>query len=100
MREKRNLDELIAKEEAKLEKLEERQADIAKKIKAGKAAIENYTLMKNHQQFNELSNALDESGFSIEDILSAVTAGGMDSLQKKMSSKKAGTEEDDAATSA
>jgi hypothetical protein len=40
--------------------------------------------MKNNQQFNALSNALDGKGISIEDILSAVAAGDLLSLQDKI----------------
>jgi len=77
------LDGMIAAEKEKLEKLEERQAEIGKKVKACKASIEKYTLMKDSQKFNTLSNALNGKGISIEDILAAVSAGDMLTLQEK-----------------
>ena len=85
MRDNKTLDSMIAAEQEKLDKLEEKASEIGKKIKACKANIERYTLMKNNQQFNALSNALDGKGISIEDILSAVAAGGdLLSLQDKI----------------
>jgi len=89
MNDNKNLDSLVAAEQAKLEKLEEKQVETAKKIKACKSAIERYELMKNNQQFNTLSNALDSKGISIEDILSAIAAGDMLSLQEKIESDEA-----------
>lgn len=93
MKDSKTLDNLIAAEQAKIVKLEEKQAEITKKIKASKSAIEKYTMMKNNQKFNSLSNALDNKGISIEDILSAIAAGDMLSLQEKIES---GGEEDTA----
>jgi hypothetical protein len=84
MRDNKTLDSMIAAEQEKLDKLEEKASEIGKKIKACKANIERYTLMKNNQQFNALSNALDGKGISIEDILSAVAAGDLLSLQDKI----------------
>lgn len=84
MKDNKAIDNLIATEQAKLEKLEEKQAELAKKIKASKGAIEKYTLMKNNNQFNVLSNALDGKGISIEDILAAISAGDLLSLQEKI----------------
>lgn len=78
------LDNLIAMEEEKLGKLEERQNDVNKKIKACKSNIEKYKLMKNNEQFNALSNALDGKGISIEEIVAAVSAGNLLSLQEKI----------------
>ena len=86
MKDSKTLDTLIAAEQAKIEKLEEKQSDIMKKIKASKSVIAKYTMMKNNQKFNSLSNALDNKGISIEDILSAIAAGDMLSLQEKIES--------------
>lgn len=86
MKDNKTLDTLIATEQAKIVKLEERQADITKKIKASKSAIQKYTMMKNNHKFNSLSNALDNKGISIEDIMSAIAAGDFLSLQEKIES--------------
>lgn len=95
MKDNTTLDNLIAAEQAKLDKLEEKQTEIIKKIKACKSAIEKYTLMKNNQKFNTLSNALDGKGISIEDILSAIAAGDMLSLQEKIESGVDGEKQTD-----
>ena len=62
MRNSEALENMIAAEQAKLDKLEEKQEDLSRKIKTCKANIEKYKLMKNNLQFNALSNALDEKG--------------------------------------
>lgn len=84
MKDNKTLDNMIKVEQEKLSKLEEKQADIVKKIKACKSNIEKYTLIKNNQKFNSLSNALEEKGISIEDVLSAVAAGDLLNLQSKI----------------
>lgn len=84
MKDNKTLDSLIATKEAELERLEEKQAGIAKRIRACKADIEKYRLMKNNQRFNEIANALDDKGISVEDVLSAIIAGDMISLQEKI----------------
>lgn len=84
MRDNKTLDSMIRAEQEKLDKLEEKASEIGKKIKACEANIERYTMMKNNQKFNTLSNALDGKGISIEDILSAVVAGDLLSLQDKI----------------
>ena len=84
MKDNKTLDSLIAAKEAELGRLEEKQAGIAKKIRTCKADIEKYKLMKNNQLFNEIANALDNKGISIEDVLAAIAAGDMISLQEKI----------------
>lgn len=86
MSEKKTLETMIAAEEKKLAKLEEKQAEITKKIKARRANITKYTMMKNNQQFNDLSNVLDGKGISIEDIMAVLSSGDMRDLQSKMES--------------
>ena len=84
MKNENTLDSLIAAEQKKLDKLEEKQSELAKKIRASKNQIEKYTLMKNNQQFNSLSNALNGKGISFEEILSALASGDLLSLQDKI----------------
>lgn len=86
MKNNNTLESLIQAEQKKLEKLEEKQADIAKKIKVCKDTIHRYQMMKDSQQFSAISNALDGVGISIEDVLSAIAAGDMLSLQEKIES--------------
>ena len=95
MKDEKTLDGMIATEKKKLSKLEERQDELNKKIKACKATIEKYTLMKNNQQLISLANVLEGNGLSIEDILAAVQAGELNSLVpiKKTETIKEDTEE-------
>ncbi|BAL01896.1 hypothetical protein OBV_p-00410 (plasmid) [Oscillibacter valericigenes Sjm18-20] len=74
----------IEDEKVKLAKLEEKRTDLDRKIKKVNANIKRYTLMKDGNQMNTLSNALDSKGISIEDIMTALTNGDMLSLQEKM----------------
>ena len=78
------LEDMIVSEKDKLKKLENKQIEIAKKIKICKANIEKYTLMKENQRFNQIANVLDNKGISMEDILSAVAAGDLLTLQEKI----------------
>ncbi|MBD5403032.1 hypothetical protein HDR58_09625 [bacterium] len=78
------LDNLIAAEEEKLLKLEEKQNDLNRKIKDCKSNIEKYKLMKNNEQFSALSNALDGKGISIEEVMDAISSGNLLSLQEKI----------------
>ena len=84
MKDNKAIDKLIAAEQAKLEKLEEKYAEIGKKIKASKSAIAKYTMMKNNEKFNTLANALSDKGVSFEDVLSALLEGDVISLQEKI----------------
>lgn len=84
MRNSEALENMIAAEQAKLDKLEEKQEDLSRKIKTCKANIEKYKLMKNNLQFNALSNALDEKGIGLDEIMSAISSGDLISLQKKL----------------
>lgn len=93
MKDKKTLDELIAAKEAELERLEEKQAATAKRIRDCKAEIEKYKMMKNNQQFKAIANALDDRGISIEDILAAVAAGDLLSLQEKIEQRASVGEE-------
>lgn len=78
------IDGLIAAEQERLDKLEEKQAEIAKRIKTCKANIDKFTLIKNQRQLTALSNVLDGKGISIEDILIAITAGDVLALKEKI----------------
>ena len=84
MKEKKTLDDLIAAKKDDLAKLEEKKAALDRRIRACKADIEKYTMMKNHEQLNAISNALDNRGVSIEDVLAAIASGDLLTLQEKM----------------
>lgn len=80
----KSLDELIAEETVKLDRLNERRARIDEAIKKSKANISKYTLAKDTAKVTALSNALDGKGVSLDDVLAAIQAGDLLSLQEKM----------------
>lgn len=84
MKDERTIDTLIAAEKVKLGKVEQKQAELAKKARACKSNIDKFVLMKNNRQFCNLSNMLNDKGLSIEQIFTAVSAGDLLSLQKKI----------------
>lgn len=86
MKKENTLDSLIETEQKKLDKLENRRAEIEKKIRIAKTNIEKYKLMKNSQQFNSFSNTLSAKGISFEEILNALSEGDLLSLQEKIDS--------------
>lgn len=79
-----NLENMIVAEKEKLEKLETKQAELLKKIKLCKSNLEKYEMMKNNQRYNALANSLDNKGISFDDIISALSAGDLLSLQEKI----------------
>ena len=81
------LDNLIKAEKEKISKLEAKQEAIEANLKKSKANLEKYILMRNNKSFNELSNALDEKGIGIEDIMGALAAGDFSALQSRLSEK-------------
>lgn len=78
------LDSLIAKEQEKKAKLKEQEKEIKAKLKSCNAAIKKYELMKNSNQYAELSKALYGTGVEMSDILSAIASGDFLGLQEKM----------------
>jgi len=84
----KTIDSLISAEQDKLDKLLEKREAIDAKIKVSKIEIERLKMMRNNQQFNAISNALDEKGISVEDILAAISAGDLLSLQDKIDSNE------------
>lgn len=81
---KKTLDELIAEENTKLNKLVDKRAKIDDAIKKAKSNIDKYTLAKDREKVTALSNALDGKGVNIDDVLAAIQSGDLLSLQEKM----------------
>ncbi len=87
MSEKKDLDSAIAAEREKLKKLEEKRAKADQQIKACKSNLDRLVMLRNNQIFSDMSNALDEKGVRIEEVLEAIKEGDISSLQDRIAGK-------------
>ncbi|MBQ3497212.1 MAG: hypothetical protein IJA73_03695 [Oscillospiraceae bacterium] len=87
MSEKKDLDSAIAAEREKLKKLEEKRAKTDQQIKACKSSLDRLVMLRNNQIFSDMSNALDEKGVRIEEVLEAIKEGDISSLQDRIAGK-------------
>lgn len=88
----RDLNEKIMQESEKLKGLREKRAEIDQKIKKSESILERYQLMQNNEQYEAIQKATENSGLSIDDILSALNSGDMLGLQERMEAAKAKAE--------
>lgn len=84
----KNLSEKIMAEEQKLKALKSKRDDIDKKIQNIEASLEKYKLMANNTKFIELQNAAEETGVSVEDLLTALQTGSLTELQNRISKQQ------------
>lgn len=75
-----SLDEKIKKEESKNKELKERRKSLDERIKRSDSELDKLYLIKNNEVLIELQKAAEETGMTMEDIISAVKNGSM--LQK------------------
>ena len=88
----RDLNEKIKQESEKLKGLREKRAELDQKIKKSESILERYQLMQNNEQYEAIQKATENSGVSIDDILSALNSGDMLGLQERMEAAKAKAE--------
>lgn len=88
----RDLNEKIKQESEKLKGLREKRAELDQKIKKSESVLERYQLMQNNEQYEAIQKATENSGLSIDDILSALNSGDMLGLQERMEAAKAKAE--------
>ena len=88
----RDLNEKIKQESEKLKGLREKRAELDQKIKKSESILERYQLMQNNEQYEAIQKATENSGLSIDDILSALNSGDMLGLQERMEAAKAKAE--------
>jgi len=86
---KRDLNEKIKQESAKLKGLREKKAELDNKIKKSESILERYQLMQNNEQYEAILKATEGSGVSVDDILTALKSGDMLGLQERMEASKA-----------
>ena len=84
----RDLNEKIKQESEKLKVLREKMAELDQKIKKAESVLERYQLMQNNEQYEAIQKATENSGLSIDDILSALHSGDMLGLQERMEAAK------------
>ena len=83
----RDLNKKIEQESEKLKNLQEKRAELDQKIKKSESILDRYYLMKNSEQYEAIQRATENTGLSIEDILSALKSGDMLGLQERMEAK-------------
>jgi 1-aminocyclopropane-1-carboxylate deaminase/D-cysteine desulfhydrase-like pyridoxal-dependent ACC family enzyme len=83
----RDLNKKIEQESEKLKNLQEKRAELDQKIKKSESILERYYLMKNSEQYEAIQRATENTGLSIDDILSALKSGDMLGLQERMEAK-------------
>ena len=88
----RDLNEKIKQESEKLKGLREKRAELDQKIKKSESVLERFQLMQNNEQYEAIQKATENSGLSIDDILSALHSGDMLGLQERMEAAKAKAE--------
>ena len=79
-----DIKEKLTKAEKKLQTLKEQKAVIDEKIKKTENEIERYNSIINQKKFSEVSQVLSAKGLTIDEIMRAVQAGNMLSLQERM----------------
>jgi len=82
------LDDSIAYENERLNKLLKKRDELDRKIKESKTKIEKYSLLKNNQQFIILSDSLVTAGVNFDEIITALSSGNLYTLQHKIESSK------------
>lgn len=88
----RDLNEKIKQESEKLKALREKRAELDQKIKKSESILERYRLMQNNEQYEAIQKAIENSGLSIDDMLSALNSGDMLGLQERMEAAKSKAE--------
>lgn len=88
-----SLSVLLDKEREKLDKLLEKRKSVEAMIKVTKDNIARYEQMANAKRFDNLADALDAQGISVEDIFAAIRNGDFLSLQEKMEAERASGDE-------
>lgn len=75
-----NTAKLLEAERDKLKKLEEKQRETSEKIRSCKANITKYELMLKNEKLNALDSIISDKGLTIEDVLSLIESGKINSL--------------------
>lgn len=86
--EKEKITEALTKEQEWLAELQEKRVALDAKIKSKEVAIKKYEDMLRQKRFSEAEDVLYATGISLEDVLAAVAAGNVSSLQEKLMSKE------------
>lgn len=88
------LQKLIAKEESNIKALDAKIAELTEKKRKSENKLKEYRTMENSQKFSALSDIVEKSGLSVEEILFAIQNGDMLTLQEKMEASLNDNKED------
>lgn len=76
-----------AREQQRLKELKEKRQKLDEKIKLAEANIEKYTNMINQKKFSQVTDVLNSTGLSIDEVMAAIQKGDLLSLQEKIEEK-------------
>lgn len=79
-----DVNEKLEKAEKKLQTYLEQRSGIDEKIKKAEKEVENYKQLLNQKKFDEANDVLHSKGLSLDEIIKAVQAGDVLSLQEKL----------------
>ena len=83
------LNALIEKEKKNLVKFKAKKAEYDEKVKKTEAKLQQYEMLQNNDKFNALTNIVQQSGLSMEDVFAALQSGNLLDLQEQMEAAQA-----------
>lgn len=78
------LEELIKREEDRIDNYKKKRVELDEKIKAAEGAIQKYRLMLNNNQYLGFISLVQEKGISLNEIMAAIQQGDLLALQERM----------------
>ena len=78
------LQELLEREEIRLDNYKKKRTELDEKIRATEAAIQKYRVMLNNNQYLGFVSLVQEKGISLDEIMTAIQQGDLLSLQERI----------------
>ena len=78
------LQELLEREEIRLDNYKKKLTELDEKIRATEAAIQKYRVMLNNNQYLGFVSLVQEKGISLNEIMAAIQQGDLLSLQERI----------------
>ena len=78
------LQELLEREEIRLDNYKKKRTELDEKIRATEAAIQKYRVMLNNNQYLGFVSLVQEKGISLNEIMTAIQQGDLLSLQERI----------------
>ena len=78
------LQELLEREEIRLDNYKKKRTELDEKIRATEAAIQKYRVMLNNNEYLGFVSLVQEKGISLNEIMAAIQQGDLLSLQERI----------------